>query len=109
MRFSFLNLLANTFCYCRLSDDVMPTITCPASYVYTLKSSESTTIDYTGHQAIGKDNDQTSLKLTYSPPTLHVTGNDKGRHFIVRAIATDIDDNIASCQFMVLIEGMYDD
>ena len=86
----------------------MPTITCPASYVYTLGSSESTSVDYTGHRAVGKDNDQTSLKLSYNPPTLHVTGNDKGRHFIVNATATDIDDNVASCLFMVLIEGMYE-
>ena len=87
----------------------MPTITCPASYIYKMTSDEPTSIDYTGHEARGTDNDQAALKVTYEPPSLDVTSADVGRPFVVTAIATDIDGNTAACQFMVFVEdGMYD-
>ena len=99
---------SNMSCCCCLTDDMMPTITCPASYVHKLTTDGSTSIDYTDHTATGADNENATLKVTYDPPTLDVTGSDVGSEFVVTATATDRDGNNASCKFMVVIEGMYD-
>ena len=86
-----------------ITDDRVPTITCPDSFIYKLSSKESTSIPYTGHEATATSGGT----VTYEPKTLDVTGSDIGSHHVVTATATYKDDNNASCKFMVVIEGRY--
>jgi len=86
-----------------ITDDTVPKITCPKSFIYKLSSNESTSIPYTGHEATAT----AGGTVTYEPKTLDVTGSDIGSHRVVTATATYKDDNKASCKFMVVIEGRY--
>ena len=74
--------------------------------MYTLESGDDTIVDYSAHSATADDT-VGETTVTYEPAELIVNKEDVGKEKIVKAIATDTDGNTMSCNYMVIIEGMF--
>ena len=92
---------------CLFVDRTIPTISCPVSFVYQLTEELDNVIDYAAIPPTYNDDNLEDITLIYDPPTLIVSGSDAGTEQVVKVMAQDVDENNATCSFIIVFEGSY--
>ncbi len=97
----------------RLRDVIFPTVTCPSSHTVTLnqetlvvKLDGAETKDNTGIQLLEYRAEVGDGTATYEEPDrLLLTRASVGRTYTVQVITKDLDDNEATCNYTISVEG----